>query len=748
MLISKFHIRHILLTLCVIALASSTAHADIDKKYMVKMAERVWAMQMPGFDPDADLSDSIFQGQSAVAIARYIGIDADYDNDVSPAKQRSLRISNRNATKALEIRRWMVKINDASAAEYYTEFSIDPESSYSLNIHGQSVSSGSYLTPPKTQHSFDRYTLYSTKEAFGARIIKPDGTITNVDINEAMTMTAGKKEDDVQYKIAIPNLSPGDILDYFYTYEYDFDEVSVPEFLISFLSKYPTRTLTIDIRVDPKLNMEYGAYNGAPRISQFAKTDKDKNLFSLQLENLPSLDESIPYFSVARQMPLMEVYILNNKARVSYVPKMSRPGGMRLANPAYVLRDIGFAIVDTKPSSKYVGEAHSILKNWQKLNPDATSDETTDAAWAALRYVVSNGKEGITDREFVRSFYELMHKLDSYTDARIGVANSRKSIDITDIANFNDANYFIKSGDRFYMSPEKPLVLGGQIPAAFDNENYVVFTARPDNPILYTAVDYGRLPQAKATDNIMKSKSTLTIDPEATDSVTVNTRITLTGAPKQIVNQLLTTEMYRNDLQSYLGMKPQKNKTAVDEKAEKEDAREYMEKLAQTIWDSDAPRVVGYTVVQSGLVPTKPESIVEASGMVPDVITRAGNNLMVNVGRFTGKQQDISGSQRTRDVSVLREAPNRDEDIIILTVPEGYELVEESLADLNQSVTTKVGSFYSEATFDSNDNTIKIRVVERYPRSIIPAEFWSDMLQVIDASHAFNSASLLLRPKK
>lgn len=745
--IFNLSIRRILLSLCIIAITSLASHADIDKKYFAKMADKIWSMDLPGFDINANLSDSIFQGQSAVYIARYIGIDADYDVDPDPNKKHALNISNRNATNALEIRRSMVKINDASAAEYFTEFTIDPESEFSIDTHNQTIYQGPLLQPAKTKHSFDRYTLYSTKEAFGARIHKPDGSVSDVDLSEILTQTAGKNDKDVKYKIAIPNLQPGDILEYFYTTEYDFDETPLPEIPISFLASYPTRMLTIDIRVDPKLNMEYGSYNGAPRISQFAKTDNGKNLLFLQLENLLSLDEKLPYFSLARQMPLMEVYILNNEARLSYVPKMSRPGGMRLSNPAFVMRDIGFAINDSKPASKYVGSAHSIIKNWMKLNPEASPSDLADAAWVALRYVVATGKEDVSELEFVRSFYELMHKLDSFTDARIGVANSRKSVDITQIAYFKDASYFIKNGDRFYMAPANPLVLGGQIPASFDGENYVVYTARPDNPNLYMSVDYGRLPQAKAIDNTVKSISTLTIDPEAPDSISVNTRVTLTGSQKQLINPLLTSETFIKDMQSFLGAKPQKISNDIDTKAEEDDARESMEDLAKGMWDTDASRVVDYTVVQSGFVPSKPESIIEVNGIVPDVINQAGNNLMVNIGKFIWRQSEIIGSQRNRDVSVIKNNPNRDERTVILTIPDGYELVEESIADLNQSVNTQAGSFNAEASFDG-DKTVKIRVLERYPRSILPPELWPEMLKVLDAAHAFNSATLLLRPKK
>lgn len=68
------HYRLNILRTAILLMASGflfqTAQAGIDKKFFEKAAETVWGMDLPQFNPNADLSDSIFQNQSANFIAR------------------------------------------------------------------------------------------------------------------------------------------------------------------------------------------------------------------------------------------------------------------------------------------------------------------------------------------------------------------------------------------------------------------------------------------------------------------------------------------------------------------------------------------------------------------------------------------------------------------------------------------------------------------------------------------------------
>ena len=686
----------------------------------------MWATEMPGFDPRAELTDSIFDGQNACFIARYVGLTADYNNDANQNKISQFGIDQMNQTNAKLIRRNMVKINNEAGAEDFTEFTVSPD--VSRKIRG---------------HEFGK-----ERRAFGARIIKPDGTVKEVDIDEALTVKSGKKNKEiVEYKIAIPDLQPGDVLDYFYQTDYSFDELNIPEFQALFLAKYPTRLYTLDIRVDPRLNMEYGAYNGAPRISEFSRTSDGKNLLFLQLDNIDFFDESIPYFSAARQVPMMEFYILNpNSPRLEYMPKMSRPGGMRLAHSAFVIRDIGFAIVDTEVNDKLVNETMSIVKNWKKSHPDATSRQIADFAWIALRYAAVKTGETLSDRRYSKTYCRIMEKLDSKSQARIAVTNTRKNIAISQIPNHNDARYFVLIDDRVYFPSNNETILPGELPGYIDNEDYILFDDNPNTPDLYTKVSYGKFPASKAKDNSAKIVTSVSIDADEPDAVNAASTMTFTGVVKSVVSFALTHDQSIEALQKYLEVKPQKIKSSKDAVEEADEVKENMEEFIARWWDTKEARLEKYELTQTGTVPDQSATVIKADGVVPGAVSRAGNNLMVNVGKFIGEQTQFTGDKRSRQVSALFDAAHTTDVTIYLDIPEGYELVPESLDDLNRSVIVAGATFNAGAEVEGDK--VKIRVVERYARSMYPATVWPDLLKVLDAAHDYNSATVMLRPTR
>lgn len=707
-------------------LTAICASADIDKKYFNKVAQEVWASDLPGFDPNAELTDSIFQGQSAAYIARYYGITADYDNGSNPNKQRLLGVANSNVTKVVELDRKMVKIFDQSAAEHFTEFTIDSDEK--VERHG--------------------LVLFQAREVFGARIIKPDGTVKEIDVTgEALTRTSGKKGDkEVEYKIAIPGLEAGDILDYFFRTEVSVEEMNLPEFYLTLLAKYPTKLFTLDVRVDPRLNMEYGAYNGAPKVNRFDTAADGKNLLFLQLSDLHSLDESIPFFRTARQMPRYEFYVLNpNNPLMVYVPKMSRAGGMRLANPVFVTRDIGFSIIDQKINDKLVGEAHSIVKNWIKAHPEATDVQITDAAWIALIYALQKLDEPVSERSMAKDFYTLLAKIDPSTDARIAVTTTRGDVPIDEIAHYSNARYVVMVGDRLYYPSNNQTILPGEMPADLDGENYMLFAAKPDNQNLYQSVKPNKFPTSKPVANTRKWTVEASIDPESPDSVIAVSNYILTGTEKTFFNPLLLSWQIMAAQETFLGNNTGNAMKRINEK-ELAKSRELWNKSVEFFFNNKDTNISSYAISQTGTTPDAPEMKVQIKGIVPDMISQAGNNLMVKIGVLYGKQDKITGSQRQREVSVIRSSPSRADATIYFEIPEGYELVPESLSDINQNVVTPIGAFNSSAEVDGNK--VKIRVLERYMYSIYPETSWDDMLKILDAAAAFNNASIVLRPAK
>ena len=729
------------LLLIIVALPATMAHADIDLKYYQKAASKVWGMDLPQFNPDAELTDSIFQRQSAVFIARYNGLTANYNGEINPSKFgvssgsmseyiahptvvfKSTEFNRSNATEAVKIQRSMVKINDTNAAEYFTEFSVDPF----------------------TIHESKNFVYYSIKPAFGARIIKPDGTVNIVDMSQALTVTLGKDNKDAEYKVAIPGLQPGDILDYFYYTEYWCDEFSMPDFRIYLLAIYPTRDLIVDIRVADRLALEYGAYNGAPKIMP-EKMNEETNRLFFEIQDMEALDSNAPFFAAGRQMPYIDIHILNNLTNFGFIPDYARVGGARHITREMLMMDVASAINRTKYPSQLVNEAVSTAKSWIKSHPDASVPQITDAAWLALRYAILKSGEKITDHQWAVMFYFVMEKLNVQVETRVGVTSSRQHPSVGDLVKYDDAVYMNKSGNRFYIMSGSLLDTPGTIPPYYDREAYILFNGSPTIKHLENWAVDGQLPPVKAADNEMKVTTEISIDPDDPERLTAKTVSSYSGLSKYRVENLVSPFDCMTAIVRFLGRKPDAAFEKLDREPVDKAIRKYADAYADAIWSSDDTKLNATKVLSPGCTPDSAVTVIEFEGTVGDAITEAGNDIVINIGRFIGKQRQFKDSQRQRDISVILEGPAKNENTITFKVPEGYEVVESSLDDLRKSVITQEASFTT--TVENGGNVITINTAERYPRSVYAASSWSNLLSIMDATADFTKASLLLRKKE
>lgn len=702
----------LMLTICLFE-----AWAGLDKKFYAKTAKAVWAKDMPQFNPQADLSAPVFADQQGVFIARYIGLEADYDMNYSAAKRAHFGIDRSNATRARYLRRNMVKLNSMEAVEKYTEFTVD--------------------TPEKITKT--GYTLLDVKPAFGARIFKPDGSVVEIDMSEAYTM--GKDGEDEKYKIAIPGLAVGDILDYFYYTESFLDEISLPEIMVQTMASYPTRNLTVDIRVAPELSVEYGAYNGLSKTKMFR--DGDKNRLTFEIENIEAFYDDTPLIAEARQLPFIDIYVLNSTSRIEYVPSSARSGGMRRTNTAYLLSDIASRLKDTKVDRFLVADAAQLVKEWKKNHPGASQRELADVVWQAVRYIALTTDKKISDHEMSLMFRQTLAETGSEYTGCVGVVTSRKNVPVKDLAHFTDADYMVMAGDTCYFSTGDMFYLPGEIPAHYSGESYYVFNGEPSNPNLQQTAVEGRLPQGKAPDNTLAIVSKVAVDPSDPEKLGVATEVTMTGSMKRFAKGIIPYYELMDEIAAFFGKKYKADKKT-DTQEYEEKSKDGVEDLARQIWDDDKAAVISFDITEKGCTTDRPDVKINISGSVTGAVENAGEKMIVNVGRLNGEQTAYEGHERKRTVSVIRNNPERYDNTILFEIPAGYEIMPGTIEDLTRSVVTPEGSFNTQAKIEGN--TLKLQIVERYPKTVSTIAGWSDILKVNDAANEFSKAFVVLRP--
>ena len=160
------------------------------------------------------------------------------------------------------------------------------------------------------------------------------------------------------------------------------------------------------------------------------------------------------------------------------------------------------------------------------------------------------------------------------------------------------------------------------------------------------------------------------------------------------------------------------------------------------IWGNDNVELSEFSVKSTGVTPESPATVLEVKGTVGGIVNSSANAMTINIGSLIGEQPEIAPGHRSRDISIVTDGPRKADYTITLTIPEGYKVDAESLAALNSNIATAEASFYSGA--EVNGNTVTVRVVERFPRSIYPATSWPNILSVLTAANAFTQATLTL----
>lgn len=216
----------------ILAAMTSLLAMGADAKFFRKAAEKVWNTRPDLFDPYREIPDSLKEGVSAVIIGEYNYINADYK-----AFQDMRGTETRSESECFTRR--MVKLLDSKAVEEFSKHEFGESSRLKARF---------------------RKSLAESDHAFGARIYKPDGTVSEVDLSKAFVLDEGKKGGGKKGSsriIDIPGLEPGDVLEYFSYQKSMMSELDLPKQRVVLSSEYPVLDIVVEGIFDPKLTVEF-----------------------------------------------------------------------------------------------------------------------------------------------------------------------------------------------------------------------------------------------------------------------------------------------------------------------------------------------------------------------------------------------------------------------------------------------------------------------------------------------------------
>lgn len=696
------------------------AQAKYDKKLYQRAADRVWKTKPEMFDPKVVIPDSLAKENSAVVLAECIYIDGKLIVNENELVDRATR------TERYNFCRRMVKI-------------LGPDALKELARHKFGG----------IEEAGGRITVYRSVNAFGARIIKPDGAVVDVDLSAAIPDTEGKKgkaSKSDKLKIDIPGLEIGDILDYFTYNESEMREFDLPALGVTHTSKYPVLHFYMGGRFTPKLTVEFRTYNGAPDL--MVNTTPKENTFSLELTGIPVVHDE-KFLCPKRQLPFYEFYICNNESMHRFYPASVRHGGLR-GNPAIgtVYRDISLTLANSiYDASDFPSKLRKLYSNYRKANPEATKRQLLDAAWLASVYLNQTDKhEDNSDYWLALMFSDFARKQSLVDSIGVGFLNSREDVATAEIIHREQPDFGPIAEGTIFLPNHLLNYLPGEIPGHYQGEKGAYYPGDRERLQRFTLPTVFNAPIERAGKNRAIVNISLTSAEEG--AVEASTNIVLSGSQKRLADNFNNLDEWAETVEEYLGIpenKRYRNKER-DDVARAEEVKDAAKDLYNSLVCHDGESTVSDVAVTSrGIIPGKPNFEISFNARTPDIVTDAGSEMLIPVGKFVGADKRLDGKQRERQLYAFLNTPMQYQYNLTVRVPEGYTATPEALEALKSNLLNNVGMYFTDARI-GEDGNVEIFVRSSFNTIFVPLERWNDLLDILDAEAAFGEANLILTP--
>jgi Domain of Unknown Function with PDB structure (DUF3857) len=730
----------IVIPILVLLVSTSAKAQDIIKEDFLdnieENAKSLWAENIPAFSLNS-VSDK-YKNESAVVFGfkRSVTIDKKSRNGFLSKGERSLLF--------FENVRFKIKLNDRNAIKAFTEV----------------------------------YFRYSDKiDGFSAKITKPDGSIKPVSLNAAVGVesvsnvpeffksffdqqNAGQRR---YFKVAVPDLEPGDILEYVTVTKSKLDVMGTgyiefePQYEIC-NKKYPVLFNQINIETDDKSFFKSLSINGAPDFKKEAASDDGffKYVFT---DSDRGVEKDVNFINPYQVSPLTKFQVIYSNSDKRKGALIGEKGEIKsgftkeeLAKKAWEDYE-GVGDTYYKFYSGYTKVQDFINATWAELKKlgakDWTEKEFINNVYYKLRNVVVNRDTYLSDEVAAYIFGSLLYQRDIKSEVVISVSNSTGKL--KDVLFDHEIRYICKVNNVFYFNctdHSNPIDLVENLLAS---EAYIISepakgAAQDIKPII--------LPDATAADNVTDYSINAILSADM-NTMTVSRTSTFTGLSRtrNINTALKFTPYMLNDYKNYGGVSPtEKMKSAQEEeydksvKALKEEYKEAKIELVKSELQSDYQQKVKYknfTISSEGRSLKQKNLVFTEDFELSGMLRKAGKKYLVNIAGLVGAQLQIKKEERERKYDINVGYARTLNWIINFKIPDGYNA--EGVKELNINIDNETGTFFCNA--EELNGTVILKIKKIYKKANYTKDKWPSMLAFIDAAYNNSFKYLLLKPK-
>lgn len=602
----------------------------------------------------------------------------------------------------------------------------------------------------------------------GFKIIKPDGKEIIVDPSTAVEMERSQNGRKESYKkIAIPNLEPGDILDYYISEEKVIKtdaKIYYFEPILHLLPRnYPVIKQKVRFDVQRRCFISLRSLNGAPDLDLIVDEENDEQHYYLEdadREAVPELRWFFPY----RELPAI-------KFRAAYASgKALRQNDVLLGEPGVVKKSvtekelIDYIIylksniyTDPKDMKKYVKknapkgagnfDIAKIGYGYQRNNSLAY-DEIKAVGWETNEYMNSVKDSPLQSMDRFSSFLAVH---DIPFDEVIVIPKNISSLDDLLLEHELKLLIRVKEGDDYlYISPIDDHGIPGDIDGILEGADAYILDG------LAKFKDWKpkriKIPVSEPESNMETGELNVQIDPDF-DQVNLSVKRTVKGHLKPYHQYVLLDyydyedeERSRYDMaESFKGtLWLKKNLETLKESYLSNREKKQNEQLKSFVgneYNFEIDDVSGFNLLQTGRFEETSEMIYSFEATSKKLISKVGPNYLIDLGQLIEKQVKIADDELERKHSIHFSYPRAYKYVITLDIPAGYKV--QGLKNFNFKVENKHGGFVSTATVKGDK--VVIATYKHYDTIEAPAEDWPQIVDFLNAAHNFTEQKLLLK---
>lgn len=712
----KIKVIRVVFSILLVQLFTLSVNADEKADYLKlaqKVRQEVWSSTPADFQkrtvPDR------YKNASAVILSYYRELSTDYYRKATADLVLNLRLTRQ--IDCTDMERMLIQINDKKALKDYSEFTFKTKSrKWTWGYH------------------------HKTQTVLGIRVIKKNGNVQEVSLDDYVDVKEGKNDKDLSQKIAVPGLEVGDCIDVFSLDQIDTQEQQLDPFYFVLRQDEPVLYTKVHCVLDQSLATVYRTMNGAPDFTQ--TTDKDKNAVLDMVMDKPIDAESSIWYNSLEQSPFIEMYITPTKAKVAVVEKAMRQKGVR-GNPDVtpILQD------DWKLLKSYVSKGgyspaglpstyKSVFKSAKKEGMSA--EEKADRIYS-FEYVSS----GSSQRAF-NTVANYLRKLG--VEIEMGITTPFGALPVDKLINYNSTSWFfrLKGTDVYYFPGTYPKV-ASEIPYIYQGRK----------AYMQDSEEQITIPVSQAEDN--KSVTDMVVKLDGT-KLDISRKVTYSGEQKMYGQSLVSpdnTLFGSSQLEAYWRYLKYDDKDPYSCYTKKESAElkgafnEYRKNAIDpfkaeisSYHDADPVQVGGYGVDCVGIRRDSSNFVYHVDYVMDGMVKRAGNNYLLSVGKLIGSSLKLEGKDRERIDDVWRKMAFVDEWNIEIPLPQGYKVSAEALKKIETSVANECGEFTVKAT--AGNESVKVYVRKCFAHRVEPVSNWSKLLALVDACSAFSDKQMVI----